>query len=206
MLWVDGWNGVCCVLVHSLSAVVLLFPTPRVVYRAVNGESRQLADQGEKFRDKNEIELKLYDRIMQNLVSTTFDCELTIFTTIFSIDYFIPFGGRLSLLMPIQLYMGERRVSIWGLRGTSYYRLYNTNQHSCQVLVHKVFRKMLNLFIFVYLDDIPIFSRNQVELIHYVPVDLQKKCEFHAPSVPSQPPSIFHFLEYIEEHGSVQMD
>lgn len=68
---------------------------------------------------------------------------------------------------------------------------------------------MLNRFVFVYLDDILIFSQSREEHIHHVQAVLQhllenslfvkvEKCEFHALSV--------SFLGYIVAQDSVQMD
>ena len=68
---------------------------------------------------------------------------------------------------------------------------------------------MLNKFVFAYLDDILIFSRNLVEHITHVRSVLRRlldnslfvkteKCDFHAPSV--------SFLGYIIVKDSLQMD
>ena len=68
---------------------------------------------------------------------------------------------------------------------------------------------MLNKFVFVYLDDILIFSWSQDEHLHHVQRVLQRllenslfvkaeKCEFHVPSV--------SFLGYVIGRGTVQMD
>ncbi|KAI3363811.1 hypothetical protein L3Q82_001216 [Scortum barcoo] len=78
-----------------------------------------------------------------------------------------------------------------------------------QALVNDVLRDMLNKFVFVYLDDILIFSRNKEEHVHHVQAVLQRllenslfvkaeKCEFHASSV--------SFLGFIVGRGSLQMD
>ncbi|KAI3359497.1 hypothetical protein L3Q82_013906 [Scortum barcoo] len=78
-----------------------------------------------------------------------------------------------------------------------------------QALVNDVLRDMLNKFVFVYLDDILIFSRNKEEHVHHVQAVLQRllenslfvkaeKCEFHASSV--------YFLGFIVGRGSLQMD
>lgn len=67
---------------------------------------------------------------------------------------------------------------------------------------------MLNKFVFVYLDDILIFSRSKKEHVHHVQAVLPRllknslfkaeKCEFHATSI--------SFLGSIISQGSVQMD
>ena len=78
-----------------------------------------------------------------------------------------------------------------------------------QALVNDVLRDMLNLFVFVYLNDILIFSKNREEHVHHVQSVLQRllenslyvkaeKCVFHASSVP--------FLGYTVANGSLQMD
>ena len=78
-----------------------------------------------------------------------------------------------------------------------------------QALVNDLLRDMLNKFVFVYLDDILIFSRNLVEHVTHVHSVLRplldnslfvktEKCEFHAPSV--------SFLGYIIAKDSLQMD
>ncbi len=78
-----------------------------------------------------------------------------------------------------------------------------------QALVNDLLRDMLNRFVFVYLDDILIFSKSQEEHISHVQSVLQRllenslfvkaeKCEFHAPSV--------SFLGYVVAKGSLQMD
>ena len=78
-----------------------------------------------------------------------------------------------------------------------------------QSLVNDVLRDMLNRFVFVYLDDILIFSRSKEEHVHHVQKVLQRllenslfvkaeKCEFHASSVP--------FLGYVVGRGTVEMD
>lgn len=77
-----------------------------------------------------------------------------------------------------------------------------------QALVNDVLWDMLNRFVFVYLDDILIFSKTVEEHVHVCLV-LQRllesslfvkaeKCEFHSPSV--------LFLRYIITPGSIQMD
>ena len=78
-----------------------------------------------------------------------------------------------------------------------------------QALVNDVLRDMLNRFVFVYLDDILIFSKSREEHVSHVQAVLQRllenslfvkaeKCEFHASSV--------SFLGYIVAPGSLQMD
>ena len=73
-----------------------------------------------------------------------------------------------------------------------------------QALVNDVLRDMLNKFVFVYLDDILIFSRSQSEHVRHVHLVLQsllenrlfvkaEKCSFHQPSVT--------FLGYILAEG-----
>ena len=63
-----------------------------------------------------------------------------------------------------------------------------------QTLMNDLFRDMLNHFVFIYLDDILIFSRSLKEHCQHVRLVLQRllqnklyvkpeKCEFHAPSV-----------------------
>ena len=78
-----------------------------------------------------------------------------------------------------------------------------------QALVNDVLRDMLNKFVFVYLDDILIFSKTLSEHTHHVQQVLRRllenslyvkaeKCEFHAKSVA--------FLGYIVAEGNIQMD
>ncbi|XP_041810033.1 uncharacterized protein lrfn4b [Chelmon rostratus] len=78
-----------------------------------------------------------------------------------------------------------------------------------QSLVNDVLRDMLNRFVFVYLDDILIFSKNENEHVQHVRQVLQRllenqlfvkaeKCEFHQQSV--------SFLGFIVSPGSIQMD
>lgn len=78
-----------------------------------------------------------------------------------------------------------------------------------QALVNDVLRDYLNKFVFVYLDDILIFSRSRQEHIHHVQSVLQlllknslfvkaEKCHFHASSV--------SFLGYIVGHNRMEMD
>ncbi|KAK9513191.1 hypothetical protein VZT92_026747 [Zoarces viviparus] len=78
-----------------------------------------------------------------------------------------------------------------------------------QALVNDVLRDMLDRHVFVYLDDILIFSKNREEHVHHVQSVLQRllenslfvkaeKCEFHVPTV--------SFLGYIVSQGSIQMD
>uniref|UniRef100_A0A673AT68 Gypsy retrotransposon integrase-like protein 1 n=1 Tax=Sphaeramia orbicularis TaxID=375764 RepID=A0A673AT68_9TELE len=78
-----------------------------------------------------------------------------------------------------------------------------------QALVNDVLRDMLNVFVFVYLDDILIFSSDERSHVQHVRQVLQRllqnqlfvkaeKCEFHRPSV--------SFLGFIIAEGSVQMD
>ncbi|KAF7656700.1 hypothetical protein LDENG_00037160 [Lucifuga dentata] len=68
---------------------------------------------------------------------------------------------------------------------------------------------MLNRFVFVYLDNILIFSRSREEHVHHIQSVLQRllenplfvkaeKCEFHASSV--------SFLGFIVAEGSIKMD
>ena len=78
-----------------------------------------------------------------------------------------------------------------------------------QALVNDVLRDMLDRYVFVYLDDILIFSKSREEHVHHVQTVLQRllenslfvkaeKCEFHVPSVA--------FLGYIVSQGSIEMD
>eukprot|EP00063_Salmo_salar_P017085 XP_013991920.1 PREDICTED: uncharacterized protein LOC106567308 [Salmo salar] len=78
-----------------------------------------------------------------------------------------------------------------------------------QALVNDVLLDMLNWFIFVYLDDILVFSHSTQEHVLHVRQVLQhllenqlfvkaEKCEFHRFTIP--------FLGYIIAAGSVQMD
>ncbi|KAF7640683.1 hypothetical protein LDENG_00023110, partial [Lucifuga dentata] len=78
-----------------------------------------------------------------------------------------------------------------------------------QALVNDVLWDFLNRFVFVYLDDILIFSRTPDEHTHHVRLVLQRllenklfvkaeKCEFHVSSV--------KFLGYIIESGQVKAD
>ena len=78
-----------------------------------------------------------------------------------------------------------------------------------QALVNDVLRDFLNRFVFVYLDDILIFSKNQEEHKNHVRQVLQRllenklyvkteKCEFHQNRV--------SFLGYIIRQGRVEAD
>lgn len=78
-----------------------------------------------------------------------------------------------------------------------------------QALINDVLRDMLNRFVFVYLGDILIFSRDINEHVVHVRTVLQRllenqlfvrseKCEFHVSSVA--------FLGYIVEKGQLKPD
>ncbi|KAK3528557.1 hypothetical protein QTP70_002806 [Hemibagrus guttatus] len=78
-----------------------------------------------------------------------------------------------------------------------------------QALVNDILQDYLNLFVFVYLDDILIFSRSMEEHVHHVQSVLRhlllnrlyvkaEKCEFHTSSTT--------FLGFILSAGSLQMD
>lgn len=78
-----------------------------------------------------------------------------------------------------------------------------------QRLVNDVLRDMLNRFVFVYLDDILIFSRSQQEHVQHVRLVLQRllenklfvkaeKCVFHVASV--------SFLGFVVERGQIRSD
>ncbi len=78
-----------------------------------------------------------------------------------------------------------------------------------QALVNDVLRDMVDQFIYVYLDDILIFSRSLQEHVQHIRVVLQRllenglfvkveKCVFHAQSVP--------FLGYIVSSEGMRMD
>ncbi|XP_055015782.1 uncharacterized protein LOC129410863 [Boleophthalmus pectinirostris] len=78
-----------------------------------------------------------------------------------------------------------------------------------QTLVNDVLRDMLNKFVFVYLDDILIFSRDLKEHVQHVRLVLQRllenklfvkaeKCEFHATSV--------NFLGFVIQQGQIKAD
>ena len=76
-----------------------------------------------------------------------------------------------------------------------------------QALVNDVLRDFLNVFVFVYIDDILIYSRNLSDDKKHVCLVLQRllenklfvkaeKCEFHQPSVT--------FLGFVLEGGQVK--
>lgn len=78
-----------------------------------------------------------------------------------------------------------------------------------QGLINDVLRDILNIFVFVYLDDILIFSRTLAEHTQHVQLVLHrllenslfvkaKKCEFHAKTV--------SFMGYIVAEGSIEID
>lgn len=78
-----------------------------------------------------------------------------------------------------------------------------------QTLVNDVLRDFIGIFVFVYLDDILIFSKDPADHVGHVRQVLQRllenrlfvkleKCEFHVPSV--------SFLGYIIAGGQVKMD
>lgn len=77
-----------------------------------------------------------------------------------------------------------------------------------QALINDVLRDMLN-YVFVYVDDILIFSQSKEQHIHHIQSVLQcllknslyvkaQKCEFHVSSV--------SFLGSIVAQGHIQMD
>ncbi|CAK6976493.1 hypothetical protein LDENG_00158670%2C partial, partial [Scomber scombrus] len=78
-----------------------------------------------------------------------------------------------------------------------------------QTLVNDVLRDMVNKFVFVYLDDILIFSKSLRDHVHHVRLVLQRllenqlyvkaeKCEFHQRST--------SFLGFVVSEGGVGMD
>ncbi len=78
-----------------------------------------------------------------------------------------------------------------------------------QAFINDVLREMLNQFVFVYLDDILIFSRCYQDHVQHVRQVLSQllrnnlfvkveKCVFHVPTV--------SFLGFIVSNGSIQMD
>ncbi|XP_051543938.1 uncharacterized protein LOC127434920 [Myxocyprinus asiaticus] len=75
-----------------------------------------------------------------------------------------------------------------------------------QALVNDVLRDMVNYFVFVYLDDILIFSQSLQEHTQHIRQVLQRllenqlleKCQFHARSVP--------FLEFFVSTKGIQVD
>ena len=78
-----------------------------------------------------------------------------------------------------------------------------------QALVNDILRDMLNKFVFVYLDDILIFSHSPTDHVRHVRQVLQRllenqlyvkaeKCEFHRSSVP--------FLGFVISAGAIEMD
>ena len=78
-----------------------------------------------------------------------------------------------------------------------------------QNLVNDVLRDMLNVFVFVYLDDILIFSPDEQTHTQHVRLVLQRllqnqlfvkaeKCEFHKPSI--------SFLGFVLAEGEIRMD
>ena len=78
-----------------------------------------------------------------------------------------------------------------------------------QALVNDILRDMIDKYVFVYLDDILIFSKSREEHIHHVQTIFQcllenslfvkaGKCEFHTQSV--------SFLGYIVTQGHLEMD
>ena len=78
-----------------------------------------------------------------------------------------------------------------------------------QALINDVLRDMINRFVFVYLDDILIFSSSLQEHHHHVRQVLQRllknhlflkpqKCKFHVPEV--------SFLGFILREALIQMD
>ncbi|TKS65860.1 Retrovirus-related Pol polyprotein [Collichthys lucidus] len=78
-----------------------------------------------------------------------------------------------------------------------------------EALVNDILRDMLNKFVFVYLDDILIFSKTQSEHVHHVQSVLRRllenslyvkveKCEFHVRTT--------SFLGFIVAEGRIQMD
>lgn len=78
-----------------------------------------------------------------------------------------------------------------------------------QTLVNDVFRDLFNVCVFVYLDDILIFSKSRQEHVVHVRQVLQRllenqfiikaeKCEFHVSEV--------SFLGFVINAGKIQMD
>lgn len=78
-----------------------------------------------------------------------------------------------------------------------------------QALVNDILRNMLNRFVFVYIDDVLIFSCSPQEHVLHVRQVLQcllenqlfikaEKCKFHSSTIP--------FLGYIISAGRVKME
>ena len=78
-----------------------------------------------------------------------------------------------------------------------------------QALVNDILRDVINRYVFVYLDDILIFSESMGEHVTYVRLVLQRllenrlfakaeKCEFHRSTV--------QFLGFVVARGKLEMD
>lgn len=97
----------------------------------------------------------------------------------------------------------------WPLRVPGHAVWSHQRTSSVSGLVNDVLRDMLNRFVFVYLDDILIFSKSQQEHVQHVKqvlhrllenqlIEKAEKCEFHVSTV--------SFLGFVVSDGHVHMD
>jgi hypothetical protein len=80
---------------------------------------------------------------------------------------------------------------------------------TCQALVNDIFREYLDIFVFAYLDDILVYSKNEKDYIKHITLVLEtlkkadmglhpKKCIFHAKEI--------EFLGYILTQNEIKID
>lgn len=102
---------------------------------------------------------------------------------------------------------GRRRST--NMNTSSCLSVFHILRQSSKAFVNGVLRDMLELFVYVYLDDILNFAKSYQERVSHAKLVLQRlpehqlyvnaeKCGFHA--------SIVSFLGYIMSQGSIWMD
>uniref|UniRef100_A0A3P9IHF7 Reverse transcriptase n=1 Tax=Oryzias latipes TaxID=8090 RepID=A0A3P9IHF7_ORYLA len=156
------------------------------------------------FRELNQITVK--DKYSLPLISSVFDSiqEARIFTKLDLRNAYhlvrVKEGDEWKTAFSTPLGHYEYLVMPFGL----------TNAPAIfQRLVNDVLRDFINRFVFVYLDDILIYSKNPEQHSDHVRLVLQRlsenqlfvkaeKCQFHATTIP--------FLGYIFEAGSIRPD
>jgi hypothetical protein len=80
---------------------------------------------------------------------------------------------------------------------------------TCQALINDIFREYLNIFVFAYLDDILVYSKNEENYVKHVILVLKalekadmglypEKCVFHVKEI--------EFFGYILTQDGIKMD